>query len=108
MAADKIIPAGYVINWRGQRYQLTGQRARFTKEAVFTRLLVWRADCAKCGEPFTYEVSIGREFGPPLRRCPVCRRGKRGVRVNLHGGFSERDWVADAVRAIEMTRRVKW
>ena len=108
MAASKIIPAGFVINWRGQRYKLIGRRSHVAKGGIFTSLLIWQAVCTECGDQFTYEISVGREFGPPLRRCPICRQGKRGRRVNFHGGLSQKEWIANASRAIEMTRKVKW
>jgi hypothetical protein len=61
----------------GQPYWRAGTQPHVTRDGRNITLMVWRAFCAACGEPFTFTCTSG-SF-KPVRRCEAHRMP--GIRV---------------------------
>ena len=61
---------GMQTDWRGQQYELlTIEPCK--RQGRDSLVLTWRANCAKCGAPFTTTTAQWK-IQYPRRCCPTC------------------------------------
>jgi hypothetical protein len=69
---------GLSVNWKGQRYELTGFKPHTCRDGRETQLLIWQSTCPTCGAPFETTTPC-RRLKDPNRRC--ARHHRPGRRV---------------------------
>jgi len=69
----------------GREWVLVGEEPYTRRDGTTTAVLVWRADCAKCGAPFEIRTprswQTSKAFG--VKHCPAHRMTKEEVRKNF-------------------------
>lgn len=69
---------GRIEVYRGQRFDLIGERPHVTKDGRSITLLTWRSPCLDCGKPFEMTtVAHAPTFKPNARRCTTHRSSRR-------------------------------
>ena len=78
---------GTVVRLDDQEFELVGETAHTRLDGSKTTLLIWRAECPSCGDPF--ELTSPVKTSGLSRRCAKCAKpgkpvkGKRGRRVAI-------------------------
>ncbi len=64
-------PAGTVVMFRGQRYEMIGTEPYTRRDGEETTLLRWASHCARCADPMEVKSAIRTKW--LNRRCDECK-----------------------------------
>jgi hypothetical protein len=74
-----LAPVGLAIAVNGQRFDLVAHEPLTLRDGSTVPAMVWRAECAECGEGFTSRTIAGQFAG--TRRCEKHRQPGKRVRA---------------------------